>query len=302
MIGRVSMTSNTYEITVSVALSRCMRKMQRSLERKFAALSHGVTPATVHACRTQTRRLRAFLRTFRHAFNPVKLARYEDALRRLSCELAPLRTADVELQVIERLTPELSIPKEDGEGGVLEIAARARLCALTDLKAKMNGGVWLRRLERLRQAGSDPQLIIESQAPMTVMAARVLSRRRRRLRRQFRTLQASAEALHKRRRKIRTLRYALECCAPDYATARAELKQLRLLQDCLGEIHDAWVLQRRLVRQRPHLRANIEIRSRLRGRREDLMHRAQQHQNQLLRIWKDMQRDRIGDSRVAAVA
>lgn len=299
---RVFINRSGRETTASAALRSHLREMQRTLDSKIEALARSVTPASVHACRTQTRRLRAFLRTFRHAFNPVQLARYEDLLRRLSRDLAPLRSADIEQQIIERLSQEHPVAKGDRMHDALAIAARTRLHALSDLKTKMNGGVWLRRLERLRRAALDPRLTIESQAPMADMAARVLSRRRRRLRRQFRSPKPSPRALHKRRMKIRALRYVLERCAPDTAAVRAELEQLRILQDCLGELHDEWTLWQRLGRQHPPPCANTDIRSRLRSRREELLQRAQKHQNQLVWIWKDVQLDGIGDSRVAAVA
>jgi len=290
------------EVTVSAALRHHLREMQACLDSRIETVSRSVTPANVHACRTHARRIRAFLRTFRHAFNPAPLALYEDLLRRLTRDLAPLRSADVEQQVIERLMQGQNLPREEGLEDALAIAARIRLRALWDLKAKMNGGVWLRRLERLQQAVADPRLIIASRAPMAALTAQLLRRRRRRLRRQFRSPKPSAESLHKRRMKVRALRYVLERCAPDTAALRGELEQLRVLQDCLGELHDEWVLRQRLGLQRPQLRVNIEIRSRLRRRREELLRCAQKHQNQLLRIWKDMQPGRMGDSRFAAVA
>ena len=290
------------EDTVSASLRQHIRQMQLSLDAALDALSRSVTPLTVHACRTQTRRLRAFLRTFRHAFHRAEFARYENLLRRLTRELAAVRSADVEQQIIERLAHDQCIPREDGLQEVLAIAAHARSRAVSDLKARMIGGVWARRRERLRQASSDPRLIVESQAPMVVMTARVLNRRRRRLRRQLRAHKRSPKALHKRRLKIKLLRYILERCAPDNAAVRAELKQLRLLQDCLGEFHDEWTLQRRLALQRPYLRATIDIRSRLLGRRDELLHSIEKHRDHLLRIWKQAPPGGIRDVRTAAVA
>lgn len=290
------------EATVSASLRQHIRQMQLSLDAALDALPRSVTPITVHACRTQTRRIRAFLRTFRHAFNPVELARYENMLRRLTRELAPVRSADVELQLIERLAQEQCIPREDGLQEVLATAAYARFRAVWDLQARMIGGVWSRRRERLRQASSDPKLIAESQAPMVVMTARILSWRRRRLRRLLGAHKRSPRALHKRRLKIKSLRYILERCAADNAAVRAELKQLRLLQDYLGEFHDEWTLQRRLARQRPYLRANIDIRSRLLGHCDDLLHDIEKHQRHLLRIWKQAASQHVRDLQAAAAA
>src|SRR5271165_1521631 len=124
-IRRISMNHGR-DITASAALSQHLRQMQQSLDTRLVALSHTVTPLTLHACRTQSRRLRAFLRMFRHAFKPTKLARYERLLRRVTRELAPVRSADVEQQVIERLARDQAIPKEDGLQEVRAIAAHAR--------------------------------------------------------------------------------------------------------------------------------------------------------------------------------
>lgn len=296
------MYSNSHEITASVALSRCMRQMQRSLERKLYALSDGVAPATVHGCRTQARRLRAFLRTFRHAFNAAELTRYENALRRLTRDLGPPRNADVAQQIIGRLAEDQCIPREDGLQELQAIAAHARTRAVWDLKARMIGKAWLRRLERLRRAASNPALIVESQVPMAVMTARVLRRRRRRLRRQLRANKRSPKALHRLRLKVKTLRYVLECVAPQDAAVRAEMKQLRLLQDYLGEFHDEWILRQRLARQRRYFRATIDIRSRLLGHRDQLLHSIEKHRDHLLRIWKQASAERICDLRSAAAA
>jgi CHAD domain-containing protein len=302
MIRPISMNRSRREITVSLALPAHLRQMQHALDGALAALSRNVTPDAVHACRTQSRRLRALLRTFRRAFNSAELVRYENSLRRLTSELAPLRSADVEQQVIECLARDQCIPKEDGLQEVRSLAAFARSRAVWDLKARMSGRGWLRGLQRLRRASSDPKLIRESQVPMAAMTARALRRRRRRLRRKLLAQKNTAKALHKRRLNVKALRYVLERCAPDSAAVRMELKQLRLLQDCLGEFHDEWTLRRRLARQRPYLRANIDIRAQLRGHRDELLRSIEKHQHRLLRIWKDARRDRILDPRTAAVA
>ena len=290
------------EITVSASLTQYICQMQHALDTALDALSRSLTPVTVHACRTRARRIRAFLRTFRPAFGPAELARYENVLRSLARELAPVRTADVEQRVIERLAQDRAQPKQDGLDEVLAIVAHARSRAVGNLRARMVGGVWLRRRERLRQASSDPKLIAESRVLMAAMVDRVITRRRRRFRRQFRIHKPSAKALHKRRLKIKMLRYVLERCVPDSAAVRAELRQLRLLQDCLGGFHDEWILQRRLARQRPYLRANVAIGSTLLAHRDMLLHSAENHQRRLLQIWKHAQPDRDPDPRFAAVA
>jgi CHAD domain-containing protein len=299
---RIPINRNGREITASASLRRYLRQMQGSLDSRIEALSRSATPVAVHDCRTQARRLSAILRTFRHAFDTAELTRYENALRHLTRDLGPARNADVARQIIERLAEDQCNPREDGLEELRTIAAHARSLAVRDLKARMIHKAWLRRLEQLRRAASNPALIIKSQVPMAVMAARVLRRRRRRLRRQLRAHERSAKALHKLRLKVKTLRYVLECVTPQNAAVRAEMKQLRLLQNCLGEFHDEWDLRRRLAHQRRYFRANIDIRSRLCGHREELLRSIESHQDHLLRIWKQAPAERIRDLRTAAAA
>jgi CHAD domain-containing protein len=294
------MKHNGRDITVSVALSQHVRQMQRSLDRKLDALSRGLTSSSVHACRTQTRRLRAFLRAFRHAFDPSAMVRYEKVLRRLTHDLSSARSAHVEQQIIAQMAEDQGIRNDDGLRELRAIAAQVHARAVVDLRAMMTDEAWLRRLARMRRAASDPALIVESPLPMAAMTARILRRRRRRLRRQLRLHHKSPKQLHKIRLKIKTLRYLLERCVPDEAAVRTELKQLRLLQDRLGELHDEWILQSRLERQPRHLRASMDICSRIRGHRDELLQNIEKHENHLLRIWKEL--DRRRDRRTAAAA
>jgi CHAD domain-containing protein len=284
-------TAMTGDGPADVALSRCVTQMQRSLDAKLDALSRSATPDTLHSCRTQTRRLRALLRTFRHAFNPAALARYENVLRHLTRDLGAARSADVEQQVIARFVAEQCVPKDDGLEQLLAIAAQNRSRAVWALKAKMSDDLWLRRLERLQRAASDPASIVESRLSMAEMTARALRRRRRRLRRRLRACKQSPRALHRLRLKIKSLRYLLECCAPYQAVVHGEMKQLRLLQDRLGELHDEWSLQRALARQRPYLRANVDICAKLRSHRKELMRSIDTHRKHLLRVWKQAPAD-----------
>jgi len=288
--------------TVSAALHQCMRGMQRSLERNLDALSRSVTPASVHRCRTQIRRLRALLQAFKHEFGPAALARYEIALRRLTRDLAPLREADVEQQIILRLSEDRRTPKDDGLQELLALAAQARSHAVLDLKAKMLDKAWVRCRERLRRAASDPKLIAQSRLPMASARIRVLRRCRRRLRQRLRARKDSPKALHKLRLKVKRLRYLLECCGPVEPALQAELKELRLLQDRLGEFHDEWSLRRGFPRRARGRRVNVDICAALHCRREELVHGIEKHRNRLLRIWKDGRCGRIRSPRTAAPA
>jgi CHAD domain-containing protein len=285
-----------------VALRRRVTQMQRSLDSKLDALLRSVTPATVHSCRTQTRRLKVFLRTFRRAFNPAALARYENVLRRLTRDLGAARNADVEQQVISRLAADQCVPKDDGLEQLMAITAQNRSRAVWDLKAKMIDEHWLRRLGRLRRAASDPALIVEARLSMAEMTVRALRRRRRRLRRQLRAREQSPRALHRLRLKVKALRYLLECAAPYQVVVQAEMKQLRVLQDRLGELHDEWCLQRALAHQRPYLRANVDISANLRSHRQELLHSVDRHRKHLLRVWKAAPADRARNPRNAVAA
>ncbi len=275
------------EVTVTVALRQHIGRLQQSLDRRVRGLSRGVTPDRVHRTRTAARRLRAFLRAFRRELNPPAFHQYATALQQLAHDLDVVREADVTQQAISILSKKHSGAGRERLDGLKSAVSRSRLRTVLDLESAMAAESWAARLAKLRYVASDPSLIVETQEPMSSMTQRVLKRRRRRLRAALRYSGHAPRPLHKLRLKVKTLRYLLEQCESTRSgLARAEVKQLRELQDCLGDLHDAWCLRRALKRQWRYRRATNELSADLKTRQTELLHRFRKYRKGLRQIWR----------------
>jgi CHAD domain-containing protein len=275
------------EVTVTIALRQYIQRLQRSLDRTLLGLSRAVTPDTVHRTRTAARRLRAVLCAFRRELNPAALHRYAAALQKLAHDLDAMREADVAQQAISILSQEHAGEGRDQLNGLKSAVVRNRSRTVCALESAIGTDTWTARLVKLRYVASDPGLIVETQEPMSSMTQRVLKRRRRRLRAALRYRGHASRRLHKLRLKIKTLRYLLEQCESTYSgVACAEVKQLRELQDCLGDLHDAWCLRRALKRHWRYPRATTELSADIETRQTELFHSFRKHRKELRRLWR----------------
>ena len=272
------------EPTVTIALHKYIQRLQQSLDRELEGLSRAVTPDTVHGTRTAARRLRAVLRAFRRELNPAALRRYGAALQDLARDLDAVRDADVAQLTISSRSQKRFGATHEGFDGLKALVAKNRSRAVRDLQSAMDADTWSARFVNLQLVASDPGLIVESQEPMTSIALRVLQRR---LRAALRYRGQAPRALHRLRLKIKTLRYLLELCVTaHHGMARAELEQLRELQDCLGDLHDAWCLRRVLKNQSRHRGAAAELSANLKARQNELFDGFRKHRKRLRRIWR----------------
>jgi len=272
--------------TVTIALHKYIQRLQQSIDRELEGLSRAVTPDTVHGTRTAARRLRAVLRAFRRELNPAALHRYGAALQDLARDLDAVRDADVAQLTISSRCQKRFGATHEGFDGLKALVAKNRSRAVRDLQSVMDADTWSARFVNLQLVASDPGLIVESQQPMTSIALRVLQHRRRRLRAALRYRGQAPRALHRLRLKIKTLRYLLELCVTaHHGMARAELEQLRELQDCLGDLHDAWCLRRVLKNQSRHRGAAAGLSAKLKARQKELFDKFRKHRRKLLRIW-----------------
>lgn len=275
------------EVTVTTALRQSIQHLQRSLDRTLLGLSRAVTPDTVHGTRTAARRLRAVLCAFRRALSPTALRHYAATLQELAHDLDAVREADVTQQAISILSQEHAGQSRDELNGLKRAVAQNRSRTVCDLESAMGADLWIARLMKLRCVASDPSLIVVTQEPMSSMTQRVLKRRRRRLRAALRYRGHASRRLHRIRLKIKTLRYLLEQCESSYSSvACPEVKQLRELQDCLGDLHDAWCLRRALKRHWRYRRATTELSADIKTRRTELFHSFRKHRRELRRLWR----------------
>jgi CHAD domain-containing protein len=255
-----------------------LQALQRLLDTRIAALSLSVTPAKVHHARIVARRLRVLLRALRGRFERTAVKRYMRALQSLAHDLDAVREADVARAALRRWTSGCST-RQANQAQTLSLAVvgeRAR--AVRALRTIMTAPAWQDRQAELRQ--------LATLEPTRVLAPRLLRQLRRRARRALRETRRGHQRLHKLRLKIKMLRYFLEEFPPRGPSAvRTEVKYLRRLQDCLGELHDAWRLRRRLrtdLRRFAAARAmRATLRQQQRAQRGEFHHR----RKQLLRLW-----------------
>lgn len=272
--------------TVTVALGKCLRGLQQSLDHELDALSRAVTRNTVHRSRTAARRLRAVLRAYKRELNPVALRRYTTALRELAHDLDEMRDADVTQQAFSNLSQKQysSIKKEFDRLKAHVEQNRHRV--VRNLQSAIGVDAWAARILELRYVASDPSLIVKSESSMATAMHLVVKHRRRRLKAALCYRGHAAGTLHKLRLKIKTMRYLIEqCVTTGDHELRTELKQLRALQECLGDLHDAWCLRRLLKHQWRYRRTAAELSVNLKERQKELFHRFRKHRKCLRRIW-----------------
>jgi CHAD domain-containing protein len=219
--------------------------------------------------------------------NPTALRHYAAALQELAHDLDAVREADVTRHAIAILSQERAGQSRDELDGLKSAVAQNRSQTVCDLEAAMRADLWTARLVRLRYVASNPSLIVETEEPMSSMTQRVLTCRRQRLGAALRYRGRSSRRLHRIRLKIKTLRYLLEECESTYSgVVRAEVKQLRELQNCLGDLHDAWCLKRALKRHWRYRRATTELSADIKTRRTELFHSFRKHRKKLRRLWR----------------
>jgi CHAD domain-containing protein len=277
----------SHDVTVATALLRRIQRLQRSLDHTLLALSRTVTPGAVHRARTAARRLRAVLCAFKQALNPAALHRYSTALQQLARDLDAVREADVTQQTTSILSKKHREWSRDTRNGLNSVVKKERSLAVRDLKSAMKADAWTARLLMLRYLALDPGLITDTQKPMTSLTQQVLKRHRRRLRTALRYRGHAARRLHKIRLQIKILRYLLEQCESTRSNmAYEEIKQLRRLQECLGDLHDAWCLKRALKRHPDNRRARIDLFADMKTRSPGLLHRFRKRRKELRRLWR----------------
>jgi len=237
------------------AVARILRQCMAQIEGNEAAVIAGDDPEGVHQMRIGVRRLRAALQAFRPVIAPNVQDILEPELRWLQKQLGPARDWDV--FVTETLPPIVAhLPGEHGFETLSAQAEAARVkayeTARTALAAARYTGLVL-RLDLWLEEGS---FIARPEAgaaggteglasrPVEDFAAKVLSKRHKKLRKLGRQHHAFDEAeLHGLRIQTKKTRYALEFFRSLYPNkpVKRYLKALVGVQDALGAFNDAAV-------------------------------------------------------------
>jgi CHAD domain-containing protein len=222
-----------------------LRDRLRPLRRTVRGVGRG-DPASVHAARTSTRRLRALLPLL--ALGARTTRQHARRLRRAGRRLGRLRDLDTQLVLV------LELQRLDGDGVLVRHLRRALSEERTAAYERLAGRTLERKLERivdeLRAAvrGAEPESAARAHALLTEARTQVV-RRTRALRERVEEAGALYEAdrIHQIRIGAKKLRYAAEVSAE--ASGRpsaADLRLLRRTQDILGRLHDVQVLLDRI--------------------------------------------------------
>jgi CHAD domain-containing protein len=260
--------------------------MHNDLARTLSALSRSVTPSTVHAARTSSRRLRAILSGYRKFLRPVARRRYVATLEEVTRKLDALRDADV-MQKAMVLSSQRDYSLDGEFNGLSRLMSRNRLHKLLDLKTDIESESWTSRMTRLQRSASGPLLLVERERAELSILSHVLHRERRRLRAALRYRGHGSRSLHRLRSKIRRMRYLLEHAQSLRVTGLGpEIERLHKLQDCLGSVHDGWVLNRTLKKQRLYPQAVAALSSVRKRHRQRLLVTYHKQRTALLHAWR----------------
>lgn len=251
------------EMSVAEAFATIMRCNIDQMRANEAAVFAGSDPEGVHQLRVAVRRARAALSVFKPAMNETARGLLAEELRWLQRELGPARDLDVFLAdtvhpLLRRLPSEPSLPPLRKTVEAAQAAAYARAhAALEDpryarlllrLELFLAEGTWKRAGE-----GGAPG---PAEAPIRELAATLLDKRQRQLRKTHKKARDQDEAaLHEVRIAAKKLRYAAEFFRDLYGrkAAKAYIAALTELQDTLGAVNDAVVGHRLLDELEPKL-------------------------------------------------
>lgn len=211
-------------------------------------LQRSQNPDVLHQLRVGLRRLRAGLSVFRAMLDTegLDIARSETCW--LAGELAAARDIDVFLQRAATTDEIEESPGRDAFFRALRIsqaeAYERALAAVGSHRFRtllLTLGEWIEIGAWLRLAGDDQRTLREG--PATALAAPVLDKLARRLRKRSRRfLHSDPEARHDLRKQAKKLRYASAFFGeafPDHPKRRQRFAALlRVLQDQLGELND----------------------------------------------------------------
>lgn len=242
------------EMTVDAAFRAIAWNCIGQLQDNQSRLRQGYDPELVHQMRVAVRRLRSALSLFAAAAPGIKNAGLIEGLRGLVSHLGPARDWDVFLG--EMLPPVIAaLP---GEKGLIRLQRQAdKICrekreqacvAATGqryIEIMLRLGAWLWRAPwRTTAVAADLDM------PVSVFAAKMLTRRYRQVCRRGRQLKVlTAEQRHVLRIAAKKLRYATEFFSglyPGKATRRY-IQALSHLQDEFGALNDQAVAGRLLA-------------------------------------------------------
>jgi len=209
----------------------------------------GDDPEAVHQMRVATRRLRAGLRLFA-AVSPAPVDELLGELKWLAEQLGAVRDLDVQIESIQTVAAELRPPAE-ALAPLLAAFESRRAAARHELLQALDGPRYIALVAALSAvvAQSPGMWPAPASEPAAAMLPDLVRARYRRFRKAARKASATAPSpdLHRARIRAKQLRYSLEFVSDVYGKrARGLIRRIVRIQDVLGAIQDAAVMEQRL--------------------------------------------------------
>jgi CHAD domain-containing protein len=255
-----------------------LTRLTQAVNSNLSVLAQQDTPRAVHDTRITTRRLRVALRNLKRQLPSRQRRRCRMALVEIARNCSALRDADVRRALVRTLVTRAGFEHHPQGQLLLAAAARDRETAGHELQRRMNAPKWSELLWDLTQNVAAVIAGVHG-ASREGIIREVLIAQQRRLRRRLRkgTRSLKRLKLHRLRLRIKDARYFAEDFGPLVgAPIEAELPRLRELQKALGDLHDAWCLDKWLRTQHKAYLVTGALRDLLVARKKKLRKRVRQ--------------------------
>jgi CHAD domain-containing protein len=203
----------------------------------------------LHDFRVALRRLRSTLRAYRDHLGesvPKKLAR---KLRKIAGATGEGRDAEVQIEWLRGAGKTLTATQRPGSAWLLGRLEEARKAAYAEIRSEVADDFESLATD-LREALSvyRTEVRLDRDVPRATLgaaAADILHRQRRDLREHLEAIAGPGDEpqAHRARIAAKRLRYLLEPFRGEVAPAAGAVQQIKSLQEVLGELHDAHVLE-----------------------------------------------------------
>jgi CHAD domain-containing protein len=225
------------------------------LDQAAAARQRLADPAdaeALHDFRVGLRRLRSCLRAYRADLDesvPKKLA---GRLRRLARATGPGRDTEVMIEWLRARKPDLSSHHRAGLAWLLDRLEERQRDACAEMSAEVDRDfAAVEKDLRARLSVYRTEVHLDAAAPPSTLGettAEILRRQVAELAARLARIEDAGDekAAHRARIGAKRVRYLLEPFADELPGAGAIVKRFKLLQDLLGDLHDAWVLEQEL--------------------------------------------------------
>jgi CHAD domain-containing protein len=201
-------------------------------------------PEEVHQARVATRRLRSDLRTFQSLVDPEWADELRQELGWLAGPLGEVRDADVLLARLRAETGRMPLHDRRPVGALIDRLAASREHSLVTLFETLDSKRYVALLDALVDGVANPRLTAEAEKPAEDVAATLVGKAWRKLKRSVAELEPEPadEQLHRVRIMAKRCRYAAEAVVGvEGRPAKRFAGAVAGLQDVLGRLQDAVV-------------------------------------------------------------